>query len=220
VKDEVSGRKAYHSLTAFPDSLGMATKVHWTESLSIIDWLKRRKETATKMETGLNNLKQLLEDPIKQYGFRIELKSVTDTLILIKEMTTTLRNRFSSLQNAYQDIREFAKQNDINITGREMANFHQIEDDSIQIMAGIPVSKKGTAKNGFAFLEMPNHGKMLVGYYDGPYSGLQKLYQAMEKYINEKNLKKISSEYEKYISSPVSQKDSSHVSLELHYPVL
>ena len=87
-------------------------------------------------------------------------------------------------------------------------------------MAGIPVAGKAPVKNGIAFLEMPSGGKMLIGFYEGPYFSLPNLYHAMEKYIIDKNLRKISSEYEKYVNSPAPANDSMRITLELHYPIL
>jgi effector-binding domain-containing protein len=67
---------------------------------------------------------------------------------------------------------------------------------------------------------MPSHGKMLIGYYQGDYAGLKKLYVAMDNYVFDKHLHIIASPYEKYFTNPQSAQDSMHMKIELHYPIL
>jgi effector-binding domain-containing protein len=66
---------------------------------------------------------------------------------------------------------------------------------------------------------MPSHGKLLVGFYEGSYTGLKKLYTAMNRYIVDKQLEIIAAPYERFLTNPVSSYDSLHMKIELCYPI-
>jgi len=220
VKDEAkNGKKDYHSLYAFPDSMGAVTRVSWIKSVSPFNWLKELIHPDQNMKDGLNNLKKTLEDPTEFYGFPIAIGPVTDTIVATKKTVVKEVDKIATLRRLYMEINQFAKENNIVSGNVRIANFSFESPGNLKISAGIPVTKKGPEKNGITYLEMPRGGKMLIGQYEGPYSGLTKLYTAMEKYITDKQLHKVALQYEKYLTDPLSADDSLHMKIEIYYPI-
>jgi len=220
VKDEAeNGNTDYHAFYAFPDSMGIATRVSWIKSVSPFNWLKELIHPDTNMKDGLNNLKKSLEDPAEFYGFPISVGPVTDTIVATKTAVAKEADKIATLRKLYMEINQYTKQNNITPGSIRIANFSFQSQGNLKISAGIPASRKGPEKNGITYLEMPRGGKMLIGQYEGPYSGLTKLYTAMEKYITDKQLHKVAIQYERYLTDPLSADDSLHMKIEIYYPI-
>ena len=219
IKDQDTKKTSYQSFYAFPDSSGAFTRVILTKLVPFGTWLKEKIFDGTEADSVLKNLKEYIEDPARLYGFPISIGRVADTLVMTKTITADNKRKIQTLQQLYNDIYEFASKSSILTSTIRMANFHPSGHDSVIISAGIPVNKKGLEKKDIFYLEMPPKGKMLIGKYEGPYEGLNKLYIAMEKYIRDKGLHKVAIPYERYLSNPVSSSDSLHMKIELYYPI-
>lgn len=213
---------AFHTIFAFPDSFGTATTIQWIKNVSVFSWLIEKLKSSGEIEGDLKSLKNYMENPIAYYGYPIEVKKVTDSLVMTKKTIGLTKNKNATLSQLYKNIIDYASSNNIEINKNNprMANFYEINKDSIQIMVGIDVSRKAPDRNNISYLEMPSHGRMLVGYYEGDYAGLKNLYRAMDKYVFDKHLHVIASPYEKYLSNPESSNDSLHMKIELYYPIL
>jgi effector-binding domain-containing protein len=213
------GTREYHSLYAVSDSFGKSTEVTWTRSLPPARWLKEKIIPDGEMEEGLKNLKNTLEDPLHIYGFPIRIGPVTDTLVITCTATCAKKDKIAELNRLYQGIYGYAKRRKMPVADSRMANFTFRGKDSLQIDAGIPTSVNGDPENNISVLRMPTRGRMLIGSYEGPYSGLGKLYSAMGKYTRDKRLMKVAAVYEKYLTDPKSATDSLHMKIELCFPV-
>jgi effector-binding domain-containing protein len=220
IRDEKkNGNKEYHSLYTFPDSLGSATRVIWIKSVSPFIWLRDKFHSDENMRIGLTSLKKSLEDPSEFYGFPIAIGPVTDTIVATKTAIANEADKISTLHRLYSEIYQYLQKNNITAGNIRIANFSIGSPGQLKISAGIPVTKKGPEENGIAYLQMPRGGKMLVGKYEGPYSGLNKLYTAMEKYVTDKQLHKVALQYERYLTDPSSANDSLHMRIEIFYPI-
>ena len=216
---QIHGYREFESLYAFPDSLGITTRVIWIRALPVLSWLKEKLAPGREMETGLDNLKNFIEDPGQYYGFPIVLGQVEDTIVLTKTTRTLQSNRVKEIKNLFEEIRHYAQTNKIELDHPLMSSFIILGKDSVQVSAGISVTKSGPGENGFFYLRMPTAGKMLIGHYHGPYSGLNGLYRAMDKFVSDKRLQRIAIPYEKYESgSPFA--DSLHMTIKLYFPVI
>ncbi|HTS46102.1 MAG TPA: hypothetical protein VMH01_17010 [Puia sp.] len=219
IKDRASEKTSYQSFYAFPDSSGAFTRVVLIKLVPFGTWLKEKIFPGKETDTVLNSLKEYIEDPARLYGFPISIGQVADTLVMTKTITADNKRKIQTLHQLYNDIYEFASKNAVHTSTIRMANFHLSGHDSVTISAGIPVNKKGAEKKDISYLEMPPKGKMLIGKYEGPYKGLNKLYIAMEKFIRDKGLHKVAIPYERYLSNPVSSSDSLQMKIELYYPI-
>jgi effector-binding domain-containing protein len=222
VKEENAGKQIYHSIFVFPDSNIDMTHVVWIENLSPFAWAKEKIYPTGNIEKNLQNLKNYFEDTKQYYGLEIQIQPVTDTLVLTKTITTSKKNQINALANLYKNIIAYSDENDLGVNANtpRMANFYEINKDSVKIMAGIPVNKKASAKNDFSYMEMPSHGKILTGFYEGDYAGFKRSYSNMNRYIFDKRLKPVAIPYERYLTNPKTREDSLHMKIELCFPVL
>jgi effector-binding domain-containing protein len=220
VKEDNSGKEMVHSIFVFPDSNVMVTQVLWEENLTPFNWLKEKLHPSDHVEANLKSLKNYLEDVKQYYGFDIQSKTVLDSLVITKITITPKANRIKALANLYKDIFSYANKNNLGINDAtpRMVNFYEINKDSVKIMAGVPVNKKAPLSENISYVQMPAHGKMLVGYYEGDYTGFKKIYGAMNKYIFDNRLEVIAAPYERFLTNPVSARDSLHMKIELCYP--
>ena len=106
----------------------------------------------------------------------------------------------------------------------ETADFYFVsvnsaDDKQVDLAVGIPVHAEISHEDGFRFLRLPLTGRLLEGTYQGPYAGKQKLYDAMDKYIMDKKLKKVALPLEKYPDTFTKIDDSTQVTMTLFYPV-
>ena len=219
IKEETDGRAIYQSLTAEPDSFGRFTHVRWIKAITPFIWLKERFSLTREMRTGLNNLKIFMEDPNQLYGFPIEIRPTADTLVIIKEAVISKKDAHITLQGLYSDLHQYILSNNINSNGQRMAGFVTMENYKMKVTAGVPVNKKVPEKNGISYLRMPASGRMLVGKFEGAYQNINQLYNAMDRYIADKSLRKVALSYEKYLTDPQSSLDSLHMKIEVYFPI-
>jgi effector-binding domain-containing protein len=220
VRADHGGTEEYHFIQAVSDSLDKTTRVVWIRSLPLIGWLREKFFTGKEMDQSLKNLKYIIEDSLRLYEFPISIETVKDTLVVTKVASCANKDKIVSLRHMYQNIFEYAKKKDVPLSNCRMANFSLSGRDSIRISAGIPTTKKGFSDQQISVLEMPSHGRMLVGHYEGPYSGLGRLYVAMERYLRDKRLLKVAMVYEKYLTDPKTAEDSLHMRIEIYFPIL
>ncbi|HEU4576412.1 MAG TPA: hypothetical protein VFS36_15525 [Chitinophagaceae bacterium] len=219
-KEQKADKTIYHALFAIPDSFGMATNVTWAKSYSPIGWLKEIISPSREMLTGLNNLKRFSENPKYAYGFQISIKRITDTLVITKMTRTRKENSVNTLREMFDELEGYTKKYHLRVNNLRMAAFKNKGNDTVEILAGIPVIKRAPETADIVYLKMPGNGRMLVGEYEGPYQGIHKLYEAMERYKIDKTLQQVATNYEKYFTDPVTHEDSLHMKIELNYPIL
>jgi effector-binding domain-containing protein len=213
---------SFQTIQLFPDSFGFATKVNWTEQLTPVNWIKYKFGMSSTSGSGLREFKKFADDPSRFFGFPIEIRPVPDPLVITKRKRVLKSQQFICLRNLYDDLFQFARNNhllsDSNTT--RLGAFNPAGNDSVDVMAGIPVAEKTATANGISYLEMPKNGKMLVGYYEGPYNGIRNLYTAMLKYVMLRTLTHVAAPFEKYLTRPKNAEDSLHMKIELYVPIL
>jgi hypothetical protein len=172
------------------------------------------------MEQGLKSLKAYLENPVKLYGFTIGIHPVIDTLILTKRAIVSrdkVKEKWAALEKelvAYLlDNRILRGEVDI-YYGTEA-----VSSDSLAAVVGIPVSSRRPEKEGMQFLKLPAQGRLLVGSYEGPDSVMPRLYQAMDKYVLDKELKKVAVPFEKKHRKFFESDEPGRSVYELVYPI-
>jgi len=217
-----NARPVYHSLYAFPDSLGTSTNILWVKNVSPFAWIKEKLNSSGEIEADLTSLKNFMEDPNQYYGFPLRIQFIPDSFIITKNAVTSKNNQTKTLAKLYSSILEFAAANNIQINPNSprIANYYNLNNDSVKITAGIPANKKAPEKNNISYMKIPPRGKALVGYYEGDYARIKKIHIAMNQYLADKHLQPIAAPYEKYLTNPQSAQDSLHMKIEIYYPIL
>lgn len=213
---------SYQSIQLFPDSFGFATRVNWAEQLTPLNWIRYKWGTPGISGAGIREFKKFADDPSRFFGFPIEIKTVPFTLVITKRRRVLKSGQIHCLEDLYADLFRFARMNKLlpDSSTIRISAFNSAGNDSVDVMAGVPVEKKSIPANGISYLEIPEKGKMLVGYYEGPYSGIRDLYIAMSKYVQLRTLTHIAAPFEKYLTQPKNAEDSLHMKIELYFPIL
>ncbi|MBS1973934.1 MAG: hypothetical protein JST13_06250, partial [Bacteroidetes bacterium] len=214
-----------YTIQLVPDSFGFGTKIIWSTRTSLLSWLENKfnhRHNNSISGQNLNAFRMFAESPKRFFGFDIQIRPVEDTLVMTNYSTCQKASVTHTLKSLYFKIENLAIKYNIYIDSNRnrLAAFEFKGRDSVIVMAGIPVKKKFLPVNGVSYLEMPPKGRMLVGYYEGPYQKISQLYVAMDKFARIRSLSKIATPFEKYLTSPVTASDSLHIKIELFYPIL
>lgn len=188
------------------------TKVSWTAQVSL--WRKLF-SAATPGGQSLKNLKSFIEDPRQFYGYAIEIRPVADTVVAIMQGKATEARRLEIAQQLFTTLKNYAEAQNLGSTGAPILTIIPQQGEELLLVAGWPVSRRGAATAGISYMGMPR-GRMLVGSYEGPYSQLKNLYQAMRQCISDRNHEPVASPFEKLISG---FGDTSRMKIELWQPI-
>ena len=220
INQTVNRETAHAFLTAIPYKDGSFTYVEWNEKITGITWLKRKLFNQDIIEESLDNLKTFFLDDNRKYGFTIKIIPVKDTLILTKIMMIRPQEIKSGIPLLYSELRNYIISNHIFQTADfYFVSFTAANKEKTELAVGIPVHTELPPLDGFKFLRLPSTGRLLEGAYKGTYAGRQELYNAMDKYIMDKKLKKVAQPLEKYNNSLTEINDTTQVTMTLLYPV-
>ncbi len=89
LREEPSIQNSATAIAASAVLNGTATEVSWVRKIKLYHWLAEKLGAAAPLQKGLQQLKIMLEDPGHRYGFRINIRPVTDTLILTVSANVT-----------------------------------------------------------------------------------------------------------------------------------
>ncbi len=161
-----------------------------------------------------------MEDDSSRYGFPITLTAVKDTLILTSRRNLEREPSFADILLLLSDLRNFVAVNRIPASSDYFyASVMSSNSDFRQLAVGIPVPAINNHLKGFEVLKLPSKGRLLSGIYRGAYDERYKLYDAMDKYIREKRLKKVAQPLEKYYFSDTALSADTQINMSLYYPV-
>ncbi len=222
LKEHEGTQSRYHSIRLFADSFGFATNVKWTEYELLPGWLASHLLQRSSVDRNIFALKAFADDPSRFFGFKIKIMPVQDTLVMTMNTISHKKDALKSLAGLYEEMHDFLEKNHTHADDSRypLGGFQRHGNDSMVVMAGLPVRQKIVSGNNIKYLEMPAGGKMLVGEYEGRYSRIRELYKAMDRYKLIRNLVPVASPFERYIISPLNGADSLHVKIELFYPIL
>jgi effector-binding domain-containing protein len=170
-------------------------------------------------DIAITGLKSYLEDPKLFYGFNIVPGTIRDSVIASTVLKIRNKEVFLKIQDAYLNLINYVKANNLLKAGHVSISYNPISDDSLQITVGIPVNKPAEADKEISCLLLPAKGNVLVGNYEGRFSDRKIIYHAMSKYLTDHNLAVPAESFERYLNDSIPTSDSSVVSIELNYPV-
>ena len=218
-KESFKNKTGYQSMIASSDSLGRTTRVSGILFVSALDWLKEKMSSRNKIKMELRALKLFVENPLTFYGFPIVIKPVSDTLIMTLQKIIPIGETNLPFQQIYTDLTNYARANKLIYKSYRYLSFKDVDSRNFRLAVGIPVNKRAKATKNIQFLEMPVQGRLLIGKTTGSPSRIRALYAAMEKYMKDKNLKRVADPLEKYEDFPRSAQDSLHINVEVQIPI-
>ncbi|MDN5284685.1 MAG: Effector-binding protein [Mucilaginibacter sp.] len=186
---------------------------------NVAKWLFSQFDPSEKNTDIIKQLKSFMEDDKQYYGFDISEKSVAESYLAVKKEMIPVKNKYSAIVKAAQELHDFVDQHNIKPVQALAGAYYSQKNDSLQILIGIPVNKRIAPTANIVFMNMPG-GKVLVGDYSGKYGERQKIYNAMERYIQDHTLLKQVAPFERYLNNKVPESDTDIVNMQVNYPVL
>jgi effector-binding domain-containing protein len=209
----------YCFYTVVPEIKSNYTTVAIDAPTNVFKWLISQVQPSVKPAALITSLKTFMENARLYYGFNINEKDVAENYIAVKQETILTKNKFPEINKAVKDLNTFIAQNNARAIHALSCSYYPHRADSVQVLVGIPVNKQLKPTRDITCMRMPG-GKMLVGDFNGRYIDRQKLYNAMEKYIQDHSLAKQIAPFERYLDNRIPASDSDSVNMQINYPVL
>jgi effector-binding domain-containing protein len=167
----------------------------------------------------VQHLKSFVEDHRDLYKFQLRIIQAPDTIFAIKKETVAKSDLFTTLPEFFKSVSDYIDDNGLTVMSNKCVSYSMSKDDSVFIMAGIPVNKTAPKRNGIMCKKIPVGSRVLYGYYEGKFSERKAVYSAMENYISDFNLNKAALPYEKYLNDILPASDSEQIKIEVIYPL-
>ncbi len=125
----------------------------------------------------------------------------------------------AKLGEFYPMIMSCILDNEIEMTGPPFARYHSWDPDGdTELEAGVPVDAEAECEGDVKFVEFPAC-KVVTVLHTGPYESLGPVYEAIQKYIDEKGLKINGAVWEVYLTDPNSEPDPNKYQTQVYFPV-
>jgi len=193
-----------------------ATGVIWNEKITIAELIKRNIITHYSRQTNLDNLKKLMEDPNKKYGFDIRLVPVKDTLILTAETELMDNTSTHIVAYLYNTLQAFIKKNNL---PAEKNYFYTTQLSNNKIAVGITVYKTLNDSGNIKFLQLPGNGRLVEGNYSGKIADKKSIYSAINNFMLDQHLKQVAQPLEQYNVADTILQPGSNINIKIYYPV-
>lgn len=165
----------------------------------------------------VHELRSYLEDNARFYGYPITTQKLVDSFFLTKKQNLPARDLFTTLPTLFAALQDYARTNSCHVIAQNISLI-QLDHDSVSLMAGLNIDKSIQGDATYNFRQLPSTVGLVVGRYEGRFDLRTGIYTAMERFISDHALMKISLPYERYHSAlPVS--DSSIIRMDLNFPV-
>lgn len=204
------------AFTVFPGTNAGKMKIFFERKVPLFATFFQKNDDA---ENPLEGLKNYLETPLEFYGYNIKMAQIRDPTIASLVMKIDQKDIFTAMQNARQELMKYLENNHLQKTGVISVSYIPLQKDSMQLTVGIPVDKIAAADKNIQCLSLPAKGRVLVADYTGLFSGRNKIYQAMTKYLTDHTLSIPAESFERYLNDSLPTSDSSEIKMELNYPV-
>jgi len=205
--------------TVVPEIKNNYTTIAIDVPTNVFKWFISQVQPSVKPEALITSLKIFMEDARLYYGFNINEKDVTENYIAVKKETVLTKNKFPEINKAVRDLNIYIAESNAKAIHALSCSYYLHQADSVQVLIGIPLNKQVKPAGDITCMRMPG-GKMLIGDFTGKYSDRQKLYSAMEKYMQDHSLAKQIAPFERYLDNRIPASDSDSVNMQINYPVL
>jgi effector-binding domain-containing protein len=149
----------------------------------------------------------------------IEVKEIEAVKALTIRTTTPSGDVSATLGELYPKLMSCIIDNEVEMTGPPFAKYHSWDPEGdTELEAGIPVDTEVECEEDIEFVELPAC-KVVTALHTGPYESLGPVYEAIQKYINEKGLKINGAVWEVYLTDPNAEPDPNKYQTQIYFPV-
>ncbi|MES2064370.1 MAG: hypothetical protein V4456_20805 [Bacteroidota bacterium] len=216
-KREDSPKSAQY-ITLKAVSADMLTQIEWTKNETGFEWLATKFNGKDEVADQLNSLKTFAENPSNLYGFPVRVSQVTEPLICLDRKTVGKGNIKDNIPQMVRQLSQYLSASNIPYKrDYYYVSYFAIDDKNTEIAVGVSVTEEFKAKDNFELLKFPVNGRLLIGDYQGPSNGINKLYAALDKYVTDKKMSKVALPMEKYPYNATP--DTGTIKMQLIYPV-
>jgi len=175
--------------------------------------------TKTHSQSPIAGLKTYMEDAGQYYGFTIKKELTPEKLIAVKKGAFLNNVVLSNGETMLNQLNSFISKNNLEVVAHLQFQYVAVKKDSTQILLGFPVNKKIPTANEVSYMTMPK-GRILVGYFNGPYKNREKLYYAMRQYMNDNYIRPLIQPFERFDNNKLPVSDSEPVNMQLVIPYM
>jgi effector-binding domain-containing protein len=171
-------------------------------------------------DKGLASMSEAAEkNPIAAApAYNIEVKTMPASDYLFIHDTASIATIGQKLGMHYGAISAAIQTQKLEMAGAPFAIYYTESETNWEMDACIPVMKAGKAAGNIQPGKYVG-GRMLVVSYMGPYEGTPAGHNAADAYIKANNLEVIGAPWEKYVTDPMTEKDTTKWLTEICYPV-
>ncbi|MGZ3871339.1 MAG: hypothetical protein ACXVJD_00390 [Mucilaginibacter sp.] len=175
--------------------------------------------TGDTQQSPVTELKKYIEDTQLYYGFVIKKELSPEKLIAVLRGDFLKKDLYPQRNMMLSRLHRFASQNKLEQLYPLQLQYVSETNDSVQIMLGLPVNKKVAVSDHAAYMTMPR-GKILIGYFNGPYKYKDRLYNAMRKYMNDNYIHPMIQPFERYKGDKLPSGQDSMTDMQVIIPYM
>lgn len=170
------------------------------------------------LEKGLSELDLLVMASKKVDGFEILDFDVPERILVSVRDTASISTIAIKLTNMYKKLSVFLRSRNLPPTGSPIAVFHSFSGKVIDIEACIPVTSVVATPEGL-FCTTARAKKTITTNYVGPYRHISAAYSALQKYIDDNNVRVTGPLWEEYITRSEFMADTNRWQTNIYFPV-
>ncbi len=173
-----------------------------------------------KAKQSFMDFQEYLQDTKRVYGYEIMPVKVTDTLFLFKRETVPLAEKKNGIKLIFESLIAYAAKHNLNYNGNRIF-YSQKEENNITLFASIGISQdiQISENENFEIKRMPFEKNLLEATYQGPFGQVDKAFDALKKYLSDRNMSSIAIPYQKFISDGFDFTDEQIVQMKIYFPI-
>lgn len=217
--NEINKNKAFeYSYTVVPEKQQDETIIILKQKISILRRLLNKSNGKSFSQTHITDFKHFMESVSLYYGYDIIKSKVIDTEIVVLRKTVLAKNKFKEASKSISILNDYINSKGLKQTQPFIAQFFTKYNDSIQLNIGIPVNRKTLTKKPIDFMEMPNTGNIYTVKFHGKFIDRPKVYTAVQRYFNDKQIPMPILPFETYLDNKVPEKETDEVNILFNFP--
>lgn len=208
---------AYCTVAFKPTSGAAASKLILLQRTNLWQWLLRMPLSGTKILDGLD---VYLSNDANFYGYNFKHEVVIDSVVATKVIRIGKQQLLQQIPLLDKEIRSYASHRGLTAKNYTNIALGTVGYDSLELSVGVAVNKQAVSAGGISCRMMPFKGRLLSTEYNGAFNQRSAVYQAMERYLHDKQIEMIALPFEQYLPAGFPVADTAFVHMILYTPVL